>query len=100
MISKLTIKAFSKKYKKWCTGNSYYFTEAECEKIYDFSKECISSVSSEESTAFAVIQAAHMLNSATENCHAIQHEMNRVAALLPEYDTVMSMYGVGNAVGP
>lgn len=41
-----------------------------------------------------------MLNSAIENNHAIQVEMNRVAAQLPEYDTVMNMYGVGKAVGP
>ena len=100
MISKLTIKAFSRKYKKWCNSNSYHFTETACKKIYDFSNDCISSVSSEESTAFAVLQAARMLNSAIENCHAIQHEMNRVATQLPEYDTVMSMYGVGKAVGP
>lgn len=100
MISKLTIKAFSRKYKKWRTSNSYYFTESACEKIYDFSKECISSVSSEESTAFAVIQDARMLISAIDNCHAIQLEMNHVAAHLPEYDTVMSMYGVRKAVGP
>ena len=100
MISKLTIKAFSKKYKKWCASNSYYFTEGACERIYDYSKDCISSVSLEESTAFAVIQAAKMLNSAIENCHAIQLEMNRIAAQLPEYDTVMSMYGVGKSVGP
>lgn len=100
MISKLTIKAFSKKYKKWCASNSYYFTEVACERIYDYSKDCISSVSLEESTAFAVIQAAKMLNSAIENCHAIQIEMNRIAAQLPEYDTVMSMYGVGKSVGP
>lgn len=100
MISKLTIRAFSRKYKKWCNTNSYYFTEASCEKIYDYSKDCISSVSSEESTAFAVMQATKMLNSAIENCHAIQLEMNRVSAQLPEYDTVMSMYGVGKTVGP
>ena len=100
MIAKLTIKAFSRKYKKWCNSNSYYFTETSCKKIHDFSKECISSVSSEESTAFAVIQAAKMLISATDNCHAIQLEMNRVAAQLPEYETVMSIYGVGKAVGP
>ena len=100
MISKLTIKAFSRKYKKWCNSNSYHFTEATCEKIYDFSKECFSGVTSEDSTAFAVRQAAKMLNSATENCHAIQHEMNRIAAQLPEYNTVMSMYGVGKALGP
>ena len=100
MISKLTIKAFSRKYKKWCNSNSYYFTEAACERIYDFSKDCISGIPSEKSTVFAVIQAAKMLNSATENCHTIQLEMNRAAAQLPEYDTVMSMYGVGKAVGP
>lgn len=100
MVSNLTIKAFSRKYKKWCNNNSYYFTEAACEKIYDFSKDCISSVSLEKSTVFAVIQAAKMLNSAIENCHSIQLEMNRAAAQLPEYDTVMNMYGVGKAVGP
>lgn len=100
MISKLTIKTFSKKYKKWCASNSYYFAEVACERIYDYSKDCISSVSLEESTAFVVIQAAKMLNSAIENCHVIQLEMNRIAAQLPEYDTVMSMYGVGKSVGP
>ena len=90
MISKLTGKAFSRKYKKWCNNNSYYFTEAACEKIYDFSKYCISSISLKKSTVFAVIQAAKMLNSAIENCHSIQLEMNRAAAQHPEYDTVMS----------
>lgn len=50
-------------------------------------------------TIFAIIQAAKMLNSAIENCHAIQIEMNRIEAQLPEYDIVMSMYGVGKAVG-
>ena len=74
MISKLTIKAFA--------------------------KDCVSSVSSDKAIVFSVVQAAKMLISATENCHAIQSEMNRVASKLPEYDTVMNMYGVGKAVGP
>lgn len=100
IISKLTIRAFARKYKKWCSNNSYHFTESSCEKIYAFSKECVSSVSSDEAIVFSVVQAAKMLVSATENCHAIQTEMNRVASQLPEYDTVMNMYGVGKAVGP
>jgi len=100
MITKLTAKAFSKKYQKWCSKNSYYFTDVSCEKIYAFAKDCISGVSSDESTAFAVVQTAKMLVSALENCHAVQSEMNRVAAQLPEYSTVMSMYGVGKAMGP
>ena len=100
MISKLTIKSFTRKHMKWCSNNSYYFTESSCEKIYAFSKECVSSVSSDEAIVFSVVQAAKMLVSATENCHAIQTEMNRVASQLPEYDTVMNMYGVGKAVGP
>ena len=100
MISKLTIKSFTRKHMKWCSNNSYYFTESSCEKIYAFAKECVSSVSSDEAIVFSVVQAAKMLVSATENCHAIQTEMNRVASKLPEYDTVMNMYGVGKAVGP
>ena len=100
MISKLTIKAFAKKYKKWSDKNSYHFTESSCEKIYAFAKDCVSSVSSDKAIVFSVVQAAKMLISATENCHAIQSEMNRVASKLPEYDTVMNMYGVGKAVGP
>lgn len=100
MISKLTIKAFAKKYKKWSDQNSYHFTESSCEKIYAFAKDCVSSVSSDKAIVFSVVQAAKMLISATENCHVIQSEMNRVASKLPEYDTVMNMYGVGKAVGP
>ena len=84
MISKLTIKSFTRKHMKWCSNNSYYFTESSCEKIYAFAKECVSSVSSDEAIVFSVVQAAKMLVSATENCHAIQTEMNRVASKLPE----------------
>ena len=41
MISKLTIKFFSRKYKKWCNSNSYHFTEAACKKIYEYSKHTL-----------------------------------------------------------
>lgn len=87
-------------HEKWSDQNSYHFTESSCEKIYAFAKDCVSSVSSDKAIVFSVVQAAKMLISATENCHAIQSEMNRVASKLPEYDTVMNMYGVGKAVGP
>lgn len=100
MISRLTKKSFARKYKKWSDKNSYHFTEASCEKIYAFAKNCVSGVSSDEATVFSVVQAAKMLVSAVENCHAIQIEMNRVASQLPEYDTVMNIYGVGKTVGP
>lgn len=100
MISKLTVKSFSRKYKNWCASNSYSFTEAVCERIYEYTKEHISSVPSDESTAFAVIQAAKRLNSATENCHAIQLQMKRIVTQLLEYITVMSMYEFGKALGP
>ena len=61
MISKLTIKAFAKKYKKWSDKNSYHFTESSCEKIYAFAKDCVSSVSSDKAIVFSVVQAAKML---------------------------------------
>ena len=42
-----------------------------------------------------VTQAVTMLNSALENCHTLQEEMYRIAAQLPEFETVINMYGVG-----
>lgn len=47
-----------------------------------------------------VTQAVTMLNSALENCHTLQEEMYRIAAQLPEFETVINMYGVGKYLAP
>ena len=99
-ISKLTPGAFKKKYKKWCKDNGYSYYESKAKEIHEFSRECVSSVSQNDSMNLMVTQAVTMLNSALENCHALQEEMYRIAAQLPEFETVINMYGVGRYLAP
>lgn len=35
-----------------------------------------------------------------ENVAAMYHEMKRIAEMLPEYETIISMYGVGHKAAP
>lgn len=42
-----------------------------------------------------VEESANLLNSTLETLAAIRNEMDKLASTLPEYETVMSLYGVG-----
>ena len=41
-----------------------------------------------------------LLNLASKHVEELRAEMNRLASTLPEYETVMGMYGVGPTYGP
>ena len=47
-----------------------------------------------------VKEAAAQLNAISHTVEAYRAEMNRLASQLPEYETVMSMTGVGPSMGP
>lgn len=47
-----------------------------------------------------VTQAILQLNAIAETLAAIINEMRRLSAMLPEYDVVMAMHGVGDTLGP
>lgn len=53
-----------------------------------------------DSAKLLVTQAVSQLNTILETLSSIRDEMNRIASSLPEYDTVMSMFGVGKVYGP
>ena len=40
------------------------------------------------------------LKSTTQHVEHIRHEMDALASTLPEYETVLSMRGVGKTLGP
>lgn len=40
------------------------------------------------------------MNAALEYSNGLRIEMDRIASTLPEYETVMNIYGVGSIVGP
>ena len=47
-----------------------------------------------------VTEAIKQLTAVSVTPAALKHEMQSLASTLPEYDTVMSLYGVGDTLGP
>jgi transposase len=99
-IAKLTPSAFKKKYQRWCEKSGYHYRSSKAEKIHVFARETVSSVPASDVIVLIIKQAASMLNAAFENAAALHHEMKRIAEMLPEYETVMDMFGVGDKTGP
>ena len=99
-VARLTLSAFKKKYKSWCEKNGYYYRESKVEQIHSFSRTCVAGIPYDETFALMITKAAEFVNAAIENANDLKNEMDHVASLLPEYDVVMNMYGVGKSMGP
>ena len=99
-VAKLYLSVFKTKYKGWCSRNKYKYSEAKAEEIYAYAKSVIAVFPLNDSVKLLVTQAVSQLNTILETLSSIRNEMNRIASSLPEYDTVMSMFGVGKVYGP
>lgn len=99
-VAKLYLSVFKTKYKSWCSKNKYKYSEAKAEEIYAYAKSVIAVLPLNDSVKLLVTQAVSQLNTILETLSSIRDEMNRIASSLPEYDTVMSMFGVGKVYGP
>lgn len=99
-VAKLALSVFKKKYQHWCEKNGYYYRSSKSEEIHVFSRGTVSAVSISDAIRLIITQAATALNSVLENAAVLHREMKRIAEMLPEYDTVMNIYGVGDKTGP
>ncbi len=99
-VAKLYLSVFKTKYKSWCSKNKYKYSESKAEEIHAYAKSVIAALPMNDSIKLLVTQAVSQLNTILETLSSIRNEMNRIASSLPEYDTVMSMFGVGKVYGP
>ena len=99
-VAKLYLSLFKTKYKSWCSKNKYKYSESKAEEIHAYAKSVIAVLPLNDSVKLLVTQAVSQLNTILETLSSIRNEMNRIASSLPEYDTVMSMFGVGKVYGP
>jgi len=99
-VRSVSCSAFTERYRKWCKRNNYNFSAAKAEQIHGESKEMIALASKSATTKLLIQEAASQLLNVSRTVEVLRAEMNRVAALLPEYPVVMSMYGVGESLGP
>ena len=91
---------FKDKYERWCKRNGYYYTSDKAEDIYATACGNIGLLPMCESTKILITQAIVQLQKIEETLTVLKCEMQRLSSSLPEYDIVMSLYGVGDILGP
>ena len=96
----LTQDAFIEKYRKWCKRREYNFSLRKAEDIYIESWGHFNMLPKNASTKMLIREAVTALNALSKTAETYNAEMQRLAAMLPEHDIVMAMYGVGKATGP
>ena len=62
--------------------------------------EAVATLPKNDSTKLLITQATNNLNAIYDSLQAIRTEMDRLASMLPEYELVMGMEGIGKVTGP
>ena len=99
-VRKLSQSKFTAQYNKWCAKSGYHGSDSKAEEIYELACCQVPTLPCSESAKRLVEQAVAQINTISETLASLRQEMQRLAALLPEYPIVMAMYGVGNVLGP
>lgn len=98
-VSKLSLSAFKSKYQSWCRKNNYNYSETKAAEIHAYSKTQVSVLPMTDSVVKIITEAALLINSTLETLCAFRDEMDRLSSMLPEYEVVMELYGVGKVLG-
>ena len=99
-VCKISQAAFTERYQKWCKRNKYNFNAQKAAALYEDAKTKITLVPKSDMCKLLVKEAVSQLNAVSRTVEVYRSEMNRLASQLPEYETVMGMFGVGESVGP
>ncbi len=92
--------AFSESYCKWAKKRGYHVNESKAHAIYALSQNGIPTLPCTEATRLLVTEAARVLIRLEDSVKLIILQMGQLASSLPEYDTVISMKGVGPKTAP
>ena len=94
-ICRVSEKAFTERYQKWCKRKGYHFSEEKALDIYAESCGHFTTLPKNDNTKLLITTAAQQLLAGKTTLAALRAEMTRLALQLPEYETVRAMYGVG-----
>jgi len=94
-ITRISQKAFTERYQKWCKRNGYNFSEAKVEDVYFSSAGHFPTLPMNDNTKLLITSATAELTATRKILMTIRAELIRLAKELPEFEIVHSMYGVG-----
>ena len=86
--------------RKWCKRTGYKFSASDAERIHAIARNAVATLPKNDSTKLLITQATNSLNAIYDSLQAIRTEMDRLASMLPEYELVMGMEGIGKVTGP
>ena len=99
-VRKYSKEAFAERYQKWCKRHGYLVRSNNVEEIYTLAKNAVVLVPKSQTAKVIVQEAAKQLTAISRSVELYRTEMNRLAAMLPEYPVVMQIFGVGDTFGP
>ena len=85
-VCRVSEKAFTERYQKWCKRKDYHFNAEKALDLYASSCGHFTTLPKNDNTKLLITTAAQQL---------LAGKMTRLAKQLAEYDTVLAMYGVG-----
>lgn len=94
-VAKVPLSIFKTKYQSWCKKEHYKYSESKAEQIHAYARTVVSTLPMTDAIRKMVSAAAKHLNSTLEALGTLHSEMDSLASQLPEYETVMNLYGVG-----
>lgn len=97
-VRKIGLKAFTERYEAFCKKHHYNYQKNKPALLFKESKQLVAVFPKEKSYKLLIQQSIQQLRLASEHTEIIRKEMNELASTLPEYKTVMSMYGVDPGV--
>lgn len=97
-VAKLSLSAFKTKYQSWCKKERYKYRESKAEQIHAYARTLVCTLPMTEAVKKMIADSAKLLNSTLEAIANLHNEMDSLASQLPEYETVMSLYGVGKVI--
>jgi transposase len=99
-VRKIGLKAFTERYRNFCLHHGYIFQPDKPEELFNAAKELVAVVPKDPVYKQLILGDIEQLNTVSKQIDAFRQTMNELASTLPEYDTVMSMHGVGTTYGP
>lgn len=99
-VRKIGLKAFTERYQNFCKHHGYNFQPDKPQKLFEASKDLVPVVPKDPVYKQLILSSIEQLNTVSKQIEIFRCTMNELASTLPEYQTIMSMYGVGPTYGP
>jgi len=94
-VASLGLEAFDAQYLKWCKNYLYRYSKEKAEIIFKTAAIGFATLAATKETELLIVSATKQVIAMAEILLQLKAELIRLVKLLPEYDTVINMYGVG-----